>query len=175
MTDSACRIRPAVKNDIPRLIDIIHTTIESYGYIFELDFELPDFLDFEGYYGSNAELYVVEEGDGIAGCGALKAIGGTPYLSRIYVDEAFRGRGYGKAVVLFLMERAVELGHTELELWSDTLFRTAHRMYERLGFEFTGRVRPLGDVNNCFEYHYLIDPGRNPFLRTHPLQKSDQP
>lgn len=151
-------IRPATKDDIPRLIDIIHETIESYGYIFELEFELPDFLDYDGFYGAGkGELYVIEDGGQIVGCGALKLNGEIPYLSRIYVDERFRGKGYGKAVVLRLMHRNVELGNSELELWSDTLFRTAHKLYERLGYRFTGRVRPLGDVNNCFEYHYTHD------------------
>ncbi len=166
MTKPHHRIRAAAEADIPRLIDLIQKTIESYGYLFELDFELPDFLDFNGFYGPKAELYVVEEDGEIAGCGALKGIGETPFLSRIYVDEAFRGRGYGKAVVLHLMRRAVELGHQDLELWSDTKFRTAHRMYERLGFRFTGRVRPLHDVNNCFEYHYVLDPAQNPYLES---------
>ncbi len=153
-------IRPARKDDIDRLIEIIRETIISYGYIFELEFELPDFLDFDNYYGrGKGELYVIEDAGVVAGCGALKLDGVIPYLSRIYVDEAFRGRGYGKAIVLYLMGRNVELGNNSLELWTDTLFRTAHAMYERLGFYFTGRVRPLGDINNCFEYHYTSSIG----------------
>lgn len=152
-------IRPARKEDIDRLIQIIRDTIESYGYIFELEFELPDFLDYDTYYGiakAKAELYVLEEAGVVAGCGALKLYGDVPYLSRIYVDEQFRGRGYGKAIVQYLMKRNIELGKDTLELWTDTLFRTAHAMYEKLGFQFTGRVRPLGDINNCFEYHYIL-------------------
>ena len=150
-------IRSARKGDIDRLIDIIRETIISYGYIFELEFELPDFLDFEGFYGKGrGELYVIEEGGKVAGCGALKLNGEVPYLSRIYVDERYRGRGYGKAIVQFLMQRNQDLGNHELELWSDTAFRTAHKLYERLGFVFTGRVRPLGDINNCYEYHYIL-------------------
>lgn len=153
-------IRPATKGDIPRLIDIIHETIESYGYIFELEFELPDFLDYDGFYGSGkGELYVVEEDGKVVGCGAIKLNGDIPYLSRIYVDQRFRGKGYGKAIVVYLMDRNRVFGHVELELWSDTLFRTAHKLYEGLGFKFTGRVRPLGDVNNCFEYHYCLSIG----------------
>lgn len=151
-------IRPATEDDIPRLIDIIRETIESYGYIFELEFELPDFLNYNGFYGTGkGELYVIVDGGQVVGCGALKLNGEIPYLSRIYVDERYRGKGYGKAIVVHLMDRNTELGHSELELWSDTLFRTAHKLYERLGYRFTGRIRPLGDVNNCFEYHYTHD------------------
>ncbi len=151
-------IRPARKDDIDRLIEIIRDTIHSYGYIFELEFELPDFLDYDNYYGKGrGELYVLEESGVVAGCGALKLDGAIPYLSRIYVDERYRGHGYGKAIVQFLMKRNVELGNDALELWTDTLFRTAHKMYEKLGFTYTGRVRPLGDINNCFEYHYTMN------------------
>ncbi len=153
----SCIIRPARKDDIDRLITIIRDTIHSYGYIFELEFELPDFLDYDNYYGrGKGELYVLEANGVEAGCGALKLDGSIPYLSRIYVDEAYRGHGYGKAMVQFLMSRNADLGNSELELWTDTLFRTAHKMYEKLGFVYTGRVRPLGDINNCFEYHYTL-------------------
>lgn len=148
-------IRPAKAEDIPRLIEIIQTTIESYDYIFELEFELPDFLDFDTYYQpGHAELYVIETEAGIIGCGALKLDKPIPYLSRIYVTETERGKGWGKRIVQFLMQRNQELGNTALELWSDTKFRTAHAMYEKLGFVFSGRVRPLWDINYCFEYHY---------------------
>jgi len=149
-------IRQANQTDLERLIQIIHETIESYGYIFELEVELPDFLDYDGFYGKKkGELYVMEVDGVVAGCGALKLDKAIPYLSRIYVDERFRGRGYGKSIVQFLMDRNRDLGNTEIELWSDTLFRTAHKMYESMGYEFTGRVRPLGDINNCYEYHYV--------------------
>lgn len=152
-------IRPARKDDIDRLIEIIRETIHSFGYIFELEFELPDFLDYDNFYGkSKGELYVIEVSGGVAGCGALKFEREIPYLSRIYIDEMYRGLGYGKAIVQFLMNRNRELGNDSLELWTDTLFRTAHTMYEKLGFHFTGRVRPLGDINNCFEYHYQLKP-----------------
>ena len=151
-------IRPARKEDIDRLIEIIRDTIHSYGYIFELEFELPDFLDYDNYYGkAKGELYVLEDRGLVAGCGALKLDGTIPYLSRIYVDEKYRGLGYGKAIVLYLMKRNLEIGNNSLELWTDTLFRTAHMMYEKLGFHYTGRVRPLGDINNCFEYHYTLN------------------
>lgn len=150
-------IRSASKSDLNRLTQIIQETIESYGYIFELEVELPDFLDYDGFYGQQkGELYAIEVDGLVAGCGALKLDKAIPYLSRIYVDERFRGRGFGKAIVQFLMDRNEELGNVELELWSDTLFRTAHKMYESMGYEFTGRVRPLGDINNCYEYHYVL-------------------
>ena len=159
MSDSFV-LRPGSISDIPRLTAIIQETIESYGYIFELEFELPDFLDYEGFYGGRkGELYVIEEGGVVVGCGALKLNAKIPYLSRIYVDVRHRGKGYGKAMVLHLMSRSRDLGYSGLELWSDTLFRTAHKLYERLGFRFTGRVRPLGDVNNCYEYHYVLGRG----------------
>jgi putative acetyltransferase len=148
-------IRPAKATDIPRLIEIIQTTIESYDYIFELEVELPDFLDFDAFYRpGNAELYVIETDAGIIGCGALKLDKELPYLSRIYVCANHRGKGWGKLIVQFLMQRNQQLGYKAVELWSDTKFRTAHAMYEKLGFRFTGRVRPLWDINHCFEYHY---------------------
>jgi putative acetyltransferase len=166
-------IRAARKDDIERLTTIIRETILSYGYIFELEVELPDFLEYDDFYGQGkGELYVSEEDGDIAGCGALKLNGDIPYLSRIYVDELYRGRGYGKAMVQFLMKRNIELGNEALELWTDTLFRTAHAMYEKLGFWFTGRVRPLGDINNCYEYHYILRVDRGSIELLRPKRRS---
>jgi RimJ/RimL family protein N-acetyltransferase len=38
------------------------------------------------------------------------------------------------------------LGHTRIELWSDTRFERAHRFYTKHGFEHDGTIRHMTDA-----------------------------
>jgi hypothetical protein len=39
-------------------------------------------------------------------------------------------------------------------LWTDTRFQTAHRFYERLGYQSDGRTRAIDDLSRSVEYFY---------------------
>ena len=51
---------------------------------------------------------------------------------------------------------AREHGAWRIELWSDTRFEDAHRLYERLGYVKSGN-RKLDDVNDTVEFRYERD------------------
>ncbi|MGZ4618494.1 MAG: hypothetical protein ACXV3F_07160 [Frankiaceae bacterium] len=42
-----------------------------------------------------------------------------------------------------------------VELWSDTRFANAHRLYERLGYVRTGRRRELHDLSRSTESEFV--------------------
>jgi putative acetyltransferase len=42
-----------------------------------------------------------------------------------------------------------------VELWSDTRFLDAHRLYERLGYTRSPHTRELQDLSNSVEFHFL--------------------
>jgi hypothetical protein len=44
---------------------------------------------------------------------------------------------------------------SEVELWTDTRFRLAHRVYSALGYEASGRTRDLNDLSETTEFHFL--------------------
>lgn len=54
------------------------------------------------------------------------------------------------------VEWAREHGAWRIELWSDTRFEDAHRLYERLGYVKTDS-RKLDDVNATVEFKYERD------------------
>jgi len=41
-----------------------------------------------------------------------------------------------------------------VELWSDTRFTDAHRLYERLGYQHTGKTPDLHDLSNTTELRF---------------------
>lgn len=91
--------------------------------------------------------------DATVGCGPVRA--GTAELKRLYVAAAARGRGLGAALVRAVEQHARQHGAHTVELWSDTRFARAHRLYGRLGYAATGRTRQLHDPSDTTELEFL--------------------
>ncbi|MCC5947976.1 MAG: GNAT family N-acetyltransferase [Nitriliruptoraceae bacterium] len=95
-------------------------------------------------------------GPGIAatvGCGPV--VEGTAELKRLYVTAEARGRGLGTQLVARVEQHAAARGAVRIELWSDTRFLDAHRLYTRCGYEPTGETRELHDPSDTTEYRFL--------------------
>jgi putative acetyltransferase len=76
-------------------------------------------------------------------------------LQKLYVGRSARRQGLGSRLVARVETEAIERGATAIELWTDTRFEPAHRLYERLGYVRNGATRELHDLSNSVEYHYL--------------------
>jgi predicted GNAT family N-acyltransferase len=70
-------------------------------------------------------------------------------VKAVYVSPSARRQGWGS--VLVRMAERTGAG----ELWSDTRFLDAHRLYERLGWHRTGEERALNDPSNSSEWRFL--------------------
>lgn len=107
----------------------------------------------------NGELWVVEtaEGDIGACCGwAPVEVDGAPAveLKRLYVGAELRGRGLGAWLVGRVEEVARGLGRPIVDLWSDSRFEDAHRLYERLGYHRLPETRRLDDPSDTTEHRF---------------------
>ena len=79
----------------------------------------------------------------------IVSISTRTYAGRDWVDACSRRVWIGLA----------SRGRGRVELWSDTRFEDAHRLYERLGYVKTD-TRELDDVNDTVEFKYERDYGR---------------
>lgn len=81
-------------------------------------------------------LFLAFEGETPAGCVALRDLGGGACeMKRLYVREAFRGRGVGIALISRLLDDARAIGYSRVRL--DThppRMAKALSLYESLGF-----------------------------------------
>jgi putative acetyltransferase len=80
-------------------------------------------------------LWLADEPEGLAGCVALRALDpATAELKRLFVRDAFRGRGIGRLLALRAIAFARAAGYSEVKL--DTLPRMAQAqtLYAALGF-----------------------------------------
>jgi len=72
----------------------------------------------------------------IAGTVALRKMKSGDYeLTKMAVDEKFRGKGIGEALIHGLIDRAKEMGLRRVILYSNTVLENAIRLYRRLGFK----------------------------------------
>jgi ribosomal protein S18 acetylase RimI-like enzyme len=71
----------------------------------------------------------------VAGCGALRPIDEMVCeMKRVYVREAFRGKGAGREVVETLISCAGEIGYERMRLDTLPSMARAQEMYRSLGF-----------------------------------------
>lgn len=155
-------MRPAQASDLSALTEIIRSVFVEYEWIFVASDELPDFVDFETFYGTNEgdrnpRLFAIEaKSTGrIVGCIALKYNSEGPYLSRVYLHKSARGKGLGKWMVEVVMDVAKNEEYESIHLWTDTRFEAAHHLYRKLGFKGGNALRSLHDVNHSFEWKMI--------------------
>ena len=94
-------------------------------------------------------LWLAEQPGGLAGCVALRPLDtGSAELKRLFVREAFRGRGLGRLLARHAIDFAREARYAEVKL--DTLPRMAEAqaLYGALGFRDIApyNVNPIGGV-----------------------------
>lgn len=92
-------------------------------------------------------LWVVEENEKLLGCGGVFPTEGLPAqcaeLVKLYLSPEARGKGIGKTLIEQCISCAKEIGYTNLYLESFPEFKTAVKMYEKLGF--TMLSGPMGN------------------------------
>ncbi|MEX1163145.1 MAG: GNAT family N-acetyltransferase [Nitriliruptor sp.] len=99
--------------------------------------------------------WVVERDDQlIASVGAGPPTEGAVELKRLYVAPLARGRGLATGLVRLVEAHAAGLGVARVELWSDTRFFDAHRLYGALGYRRTGASRQLHDPSDTTEFAF---------------------
>lgn len=144
--------------DVEAMIGLVEATFGEYrGCVLDLDGVDADLPDLPSRLRTaGGEGWVVEQ-DGRV----LAMVGWTPVdedtgeLKRLYVDASARRRGLGEALVSLVVDAVRATGRGRVELWSDTRFTDAHRLYARLGFVRQPETRDLDDPSNTTEYRYL--------------------
>lgn len=81
--------------------------------------------------------------DGVAaGCGGIALFPGFAEIKRMYVSEAWRGRGVADAIITRLAQEAAAGGLAQLRLETGTAQTAAIRFYGRHGFRTCAAFEP---------------------------------
>lgn len=154
-------IRPVRPDDSPDLIDLIGDVYAEYpGCVLDLPGVDDDLQRMSAYIDEQGgEFWVVELDGEIVAC-----VGWAPHrisghhgaeLKRLYVRADQRGVGLGSWLVERVEQAVRARGIDVLELWSDTRFSDAHRLYARRGYEPSGETRDLHDPSDTTEYRFV--------------------
>jgi GNAT superfamily N-acetyltransferase len=149
-------IRPATRQDASGVVALIGAVFVEYRWIYDPPSEVPDLLDFDAHYTAphGAFWVAVDDGRIVGSVGVDRRGAGSAELHRLYLEPGQRGRGLGEALVARVVEWCRAESITRLELWSDTRFEHAHRLYLRLGFRRDGERTLVGDINDTREYRF---------------------
>ena len=111
------------------------------------------------YVPPRGGLWLAEhEGVGI-GCVALRPLeASVAEVKRMYVDEAWRGRGVGRALMETVVREARERGYATLRLGTLEDMKAAQALYASLGFRPISRYRPDELVDTLF-YELALEAG----------------
>jgi ribosomal protein S18 acetylase RimI-like enzyme len=93
----------------------------------------------QGVQTENHFLYTVHDGDDAVGMVWMRVDLKSPtksgFIFELYVDEKFRGRGYGKQAMLLIEEKAREFGLKSMGLHVFAVNAVARNLYESVGYE----------------------------------------
>ena len=130
-----------VQAQSPEEIEITRGLFKEYASGLNIDLCFQNFdQEVNGLPGNYAppsgRLLVAIDGEQVAGCIALRSLGGRDCeMKRLYVRPEFRGKGLGKKLVTTLVDAAREIGYRRMLL--DTLpgkMDEAIALYRSLGF-----------------------------------------
>jgi GNAT superfamily N-acetyltransferase len=135
--------RPATLNDLPEIVrmlsnDFLGQQRERYENPLPESY-IKAFREIEG--DPNNELIVAELNGDLVGTLQLTF---TPSISfqggkrctveSVRVDERYRGRGIGRDMMLWAIEKAKQKGCISMQLTTNAERTDAHRFYKNLGF-----------------------------------------
>jgi putative acetyltransferase len=140
-------IRPIQSTEIPRVKHIIFTV--AYG-IFGFDGTLEDSIrhytalgifadldDFQAHYFDNGGMFLVALDDGqVIGSGAIRKLDReTAELKRMWLLEAYQGRGVGYRLISELLAFARSRGYRRVRLQTSPEQVRALAFYRKAGFQ----------------------------------------
>ena len=139
-------LRPVRAEEALAVQDLIGGCFAEYpGCVLDLD-------DLDAWMVSPADrpLWVVPSSVVPGRLDGCVCVGTGAELKSLYVRKAARGAGWGTSLVNLAVRNGAR------ELWSDTRFADAHRLYERLGWVRQPGTRDLNDPSSTTEYQFTL-------------------
>lgn len=151
-------IRPVEPKDHAEIIAMIRSIYDDYdNMVLEVEKEAPHYLDPGKHFRSRGgDFWVVERNGEIVATVAATVAGNRAELFCLYVRQDARRQGLARRLVELVIAAAAQRGANRLEMWSDTRFTDAHRLYRNMGFTQDGE-RELHDLSDTVEYGFWIN------------------
>ena len=164
----ACILRPAQASDAQAMLDYLRAVSAETPFLLRGEEEITDTLEseerlLEQKREDPREMMMVAEADGwIAGNCAVLSYGSPRRAAHrcgfaIAVRKAYWGLGLGSAMLGYACSLAQTLGYEQMELEVVEGNERAQRLYERYGFEETGKIyRALKYADGAYRDEYRM-------------------
>ncbi len=139
-----CEFNPITENDIPIILPMMETFYAIDGYPIDSEKSKALFKTFIADENLGKAWLIYNNGQP-AGYVILTTIfsfeygGKIAFIDELYIKEAFRGQGIGKASVTFLKEQATKMGLKLLYLEVEHHNSNAQELYLKAGFTIHNR------------------------------------
>lgn len=142
-------IRRARPSDGPAVRRFVFATLEEHDIVPDPEGHDKDVMTF-GQDFDPVDAFVADV-DGVAVGSIMVAPrdAETGWLSKFFVDRAFRGRGIGRALLEQAVTAARARGYRRLELDTRTFFREAIHLYESTGWK-RSQTAPAGPCDALY-------------------------
>ena len=158
-------VRDLRESDSAALVRVIGGCFAEYpGCVLDLN-DLDRWMSAprSAYDSWGGRMWVVELDGEVVACGGVRPLGsGAAELKSLYVAAPARRRGIAGELVNLAESQARAWGASRVELWSDTRFLDAHRLYRRLGYRQLAETRELHDLSATTEYAFRKDLAAGP-------------
>ncbi|MEO8457958.1 MAG: GNAT family N-acetyltransferase [Chloroflexota bacterium] len=152
------KIREAKDDDGERLIDLIAACYGEYdGCVLRVEDEAPELNTIAtSHQQKGGRFWVAEQNGDLVGAAGLVPSDrpGVIEMKKLYVAQNARKIGLAARLCSLVEVEAMSRGAEAIELWSDTRFKDAHRLYERRGYTRGPKTRSLNDASKSVEYYY---------------------
>jgi len=148
-------VRDARDSDSEQLIRLIGEVFAEYpGCVLDVDGEMPHLRRPASAFARWGGRFWVAEDGRVVACVGLATHDGIAELKHLYVAAGARRHGLGGRLCELVEAEATRRGHRRIELWSDTRFLDAHRLYEARGYVRSAQTRELNDLSRSVELLY---------------------
>jgi L-amino acid N-acyltransferase YncA len=139
---SGLAFRHATEQDLPAIVAIYNSVIP--GRMVTADTEPVSVESRRAWYHNHnpqkRPLYIISDGDTIIGWVSLESFYGRPAYNHtaevsIYLDEAARGKGYGKEILKTIINQAPTLGVKSLLGYIFAHNEPSLKLFKSFGFE----------------------------------------
>src|SRR5262245_8468944 len=139
------------------VLDVIGSVFVEYGMTFDPENFDSDLLDIERHYAeAGGAFYVLVDQRRVVGTvAAVPKDTATAEIKRLYLRPTYRGRGQGRALPEHILDWIRQGEYRAAIAWSDVRLETAHKVYDRLGFERIGE-RVIDDIDQSQEYGFRM-------------------
>lgn len=130
---------------------------EEFGINFAIEQMLEeDMLALKKFYPPQGRLLLAEMDDQIAGLACMHQIReDMGEVKRMYVRDAFRGQGVGRALLQEVIREARAAGYSRLRLDSARFMLAAHSLYRASGFEEIDPY-PESEIPEQFQANWIF-------------------